>query len=147
MLLLFFVLLCQRVKSSRSQMLFKIGVLKNFPIFTGKHLCWSLFFNKVAGLRPRILLKKRLQHSCFPLNFAKFLRTPFYTEQPRWLLLEIDICSRLSCQVNLVNPNFLTPQEIKTLSAFSLQQVKSRNYVPPSASLACVGNTVNLLVF
>ena len=22
---------------------FKIGVLKNFAIFTGKHLCWSLF--------------------------------------------------------------------------------------------------------
>ena len=31
-------------------MFFKIGVLKNFAIFTGKHLCWSLF-NKVAGLK------------------------------------------------------------------------------------------------
>ena len=27
------------------------GVLKNVPKFTGKHLCQSLFFNKVAGLR------------------------------------------------------------------------------------------------
>ena len=27
---------------------------RNFPIFTGKHLCWSLFFNK--------LYWKRLQH-------------------------------------------------------------------------------------
>ena len=25
------------------QMLFKIGVLENFAIFTGKHRCWSLF--------------------------------------------------------------------------------------------------------
>ena len=41
--------------------------------FTGKHLCQSLFFNKVAGLRP--LLKN--WHRCFPVNFAKFLRTPF----------------------------------------------------------------------
>ena len=24
-------------------------VLRNFPKFTGKHLCQSLFFNKVAG--------------------------------------------------------------------------------------------------
>ena len=24
-----------------------------------------------------ILLKKRLWHKCFPVNFAKFLRTPF----------------------------------------------------------------------
>ena len=30
-------------KSSRLQMFFKIGVLKNFAIFTGKHLCWNLF--------------------------------------------------------------------------------------------------------
>ena len=28
--------------------------------FTGKHLCWSLFFNKVANLRPTTLLKMRL---------------------------------------------------------------------------------------
>ena len=26
------------------------GVLRNFTKFTGKHLCQSLFFNKVAGL-------------------------------------------------------------------------------------------------
>ena len=30
-------------RSSRSQMFFKIGVLKNFANFTGKHLCWSRF--------------------------------------------------------------------------------------------------------
>ena len=31
------------------QTFFKIDVLKNFPLFTGKHLLRSLF-NKVAGL-------------------------------------------------------------------------------------------------
>ena len=36
----------------------KKGVLKNFTKFTGKHLCQSLFFNKVAGLRPATLLKR-----------------------------------------------------------------------------------------
>ena len=45
------------------------------------------FFNKVAGLRPAILLKKSLYHRCFPVNFAKFLRAPFFIEQLRWLLL------------------------------------------------------------
>ena len=30
-------------RSSCWQMLFKIGALKNFATFTGKHLCWSLF--------------------------------------------------------------------------------------------------------
>ena len=29
----------------------KNGALRNFAKFTGKHLCQSLFFNKVAGLR------------------------------------------------------------------------------------------------
>ena len=53
------------------------GVLRNFTKFTGKHLCQSLFFDKVTGLRPVTLLKKRLWHRCFPVNFVKFLRTPF----------------------------------------------------------------------
>ena len=53
------------------------GVLRNFENFTGKHLCQSPFFNKVAGLRTATLLKKRLWHRCFPVNIAKFLRTPF----------------------------------------------------------------------
>ena len=65
----------------------KKGVLRNFAKFTGKHLCQSLFFNKVAGRSPAILLKKRLWHRCFPVNFVKFLRTPFLTEHLRWLLL------------------------------------------------------------
>ena len=47
-------------RSSRSHMFFKIGVFKNFAIFTEKHLCLSLFFNKFARLRPATLLKKKL---------------------------------------------------------------------------------------
>ena len=53
----------------------KKGVLRNFAKF---NLCLSLFFNKVAGLRSASLLKKKLWHTCFPVNFAKFLRTHFY---------------------------------------------------------------------
>ena len=29
------------------------------------------------------LFKKRLQHRCFPVKFAKLLRTPSFTEQLR----------------------------------------------------------------
>ena len=47
-------------RSSHQSCSMKKGVLKNFAKFTGKHLCQSLFFNKVAGLRPTTLLKKRL---------------------------------------------------------------------------------------
>ena len=38
---------------------------------------------------PITLLKKRLWHRCFPVNFAKFLRTTFFTEHLWWLLLHI----------------------------------------------------------
>ena len=55
-------------------------VLRNVTKFTGKHLCQSLFFNKIAGLRPATLFKKRLWHKCFPVNFARFLRSTFFTE-------------------------------------------------------------------
>ena len=63
------------------------GVLKDFAKFTGKHLCWSLFFNKVGGLQCATLLKKRFQYSCFPVNFAKLLRTAFKIEYLQGLLL------------------------------------------------------------
>ena len=37
------------LKSSRSEVFCKKGVLRNFTKFLGKHLCQSLFFNKVTG--------------------------------------------------------------------------------------------------
>ena len=40
-----------RFRSSRLEGFCKKGVLKNFTKFTGKLLCLSLFFNKVADLR------------------------------------------------------------------------------------------------
>ena len=55
-------------RSSCWQTFFKIGVLKNFAKFTGKHkhMCRSLFFNSVAALK--------LLARCFPVNFVKFYR-------------------------------------------------------------------------
>ena len=39
-------------RSNRQEVFHKKGVHKNFTKFAGKSLCQSLFFNKVAGLRP-----------------------------------------------------------------------------------------------
>ena len=68
-------------RSSCPKVLCKKGVLRNFTKFTVKHLCHSLLFNKVAGLR--------LWHRCFPMIFVKFLRIPFSIEHLWWLLLQI----------------------------------------------------------
>ena len=48
----------------------------------------SLFI-KVVGLKTCSSIKKRLQHMYFSVKFAKFLRTTFFAERIRWLLLEI----------------------------------------------------------
>ena len=91
-------------RSSRRTCSIKIGVLKAFAKFTRKHLCQSLFFNKVTDLRPATLLKKRLRHKCFPLNFAKFLRTSYRTPRSYcfcstlWLILLDDVNE--SCHAN-----------------------------------------------
>ena len=45
-------------RSSRLQMFFKIGRLKYFANFTGKHLCWSLFSIKSQAFRPGTPLKR-----------------------------------------------------------------------------------------
>ena len=74
-------------RSSHQRCPMKKGVLRNCTKFTVKHLCQSLFFNKVAGLRPATLLKKRLWHRCFPMSFAKFLRIPFLQNTSGRLLL------------------------------------------------------------
>ena len=66
----------------------KIRGLRNFAMCTGKHPCWSLFLIKLQVLKTCNFIKKRLQHRCFPVKFAKFLRTPFFfTKHFRWLLL------------------------------------------------------------
>ena len=84
-----------RRRSSDWRCSIRKGVLRNFVKFIGKHLRQSLSFNKVAGLRPATLLKKRLWHKCFPVNFAKFLRTPFLIKHLQWLLITHDVVGKL----------------------------------------------------
>ena len=45
------------------------------------------FLNEVADLRPVTLFKKCLWHRCFPVNFGKFLRTPFLQKTSGQLFL------------------------------------------------------------
>ena len=63
------------------------------------------FFSKVTGQRPATLLKKRLCHRSFPVNFVKFLRAPFFTEHPRWLLLKRLSKGFVSLEVTIFTKN------------------------------------------
>ena len=69
------------VRSSCPEVLYKKGVLKDCTKFTGKHLCQSLFYNNVAGLRLATLLKKTLAQM-FPCEFCKNFKNTFFYKAP-----------------------------------------------------------------
>ena len=83
------------------------GILKIFTKFTGKRLCQSLFSNEIAGLRSAIILKKRLWHRCFPANFLKLLRTPFYSIPLGDCFCKQTSLCRKQCLLNRVSANYL----------------------------------------
>ena len=64
-----FIVLSQNNRRSHQSCSMRKGALRNFTKLTGKRLCQGLSF--------LLLLKKRLWYRCFPVNFAKFLRTLF----------------------------------------------------------------------
>ena len=57
----------------------KKGVLKNFPKFTGKHLCQSLFFNK-ADSEACNFIKKGILAQVFSCEFCVISKNTFFTE-------------------------------------------------------------------
>ena len=78
----------QREEAATNGVLIKKEFLRNFVKFTRKHLCRSLFFNKLTAYMLAILLKKRIRHRRFLMNFAKFLITTFLQNTSGRLLLE-----------------------------------------------------------
>ena len=94
---------CSNSQKQPSEVFFeKRYSYKNFAKFTGKHLCWGLFFNKVVVLKPATLLIKRFQHRCFPVNFAKFLRMPFLQNNSVGLLLNSGEISEIGLLLQLL---------------------------------------------
>ena len=82
--MLIMLIIHQTIKKQPPEVFYKKVVLKNFAKYAGKHLCQSLFFNK-----------KRLWHRCFPVYFAKFLRTSFSQKTSGRLLLIIVTNTRI----------------------------------------------------
>ena len=66
------------LRSSHRSFSVKKGVLRNFVKFTGKHLCQSLFFNKVAA--PATLLKKETLTQVFSSEFYEISKNTCSTE-------------------------------------------------------------------
>ena len=76
LLFMLFIHVGKRLSRS-SQIFFMTGLLKNFAIFTGKHLYWSLFLIKLQDWRLVFLLKETPTQVFFSMNIARFLKTAF----------------------------------------------------------------------
>ena len=88
--------------SSRPEVFCWKGILKYFTKFTGKHLCQSLFFYKVAGRQP--------------VNFVKLLRIPFLQNTfGRLLLKQMILVFKLA---EKTNPTKKSADNLLTLSYF-----------------------------
>ena len=90
-------------------------------------------FRKVAGLQPCSYIKKRLEHWCFPVKFAKFLRTSTVKNIFERLLLfvspqntiakssgEFELYKTLSIQSIFLNITILFDQMLSQLKNVSL---------------------------
>ena len=47
----------KKSKSIRSQIIFEISSIKNFALFTGKHLFWGFFLMKLQAFKPATFFK------------------------------------------------------------------------------------------
>ena len=72
--------------------------------------------SNVTGLQAYNLIKKRLQHRCFPMSFAKFLRTP---------TLE-NICARLLLHCCLLHKAWYQKETCSVLGNISQKNMVNR---------------------
>ena len=74
-----FVLRISLYRSCRSEAFWEKGVLRNFAKFAVKHLCQSLFFNKVPAWN---FIKKETLAQVFSCEFCKISKNTFSYRTP-----------------------------------------------------------------
>ena len=91
------------------EVFYKKAVLKNFLIFTGKHLCWSLFLIKLQVLRSAALSKKNFNTSEYIVKFLKMPilkkiceRLPLFLFSHKYFsTFEENTCTRVPLLINV----------------------------------------------
>ena len=97
-------------------------------------------FNKAADLKTCNPIKKRLRHRCFPMKFAKFLRTHFFIKEFQWLLLRFNSCFQRSSEqkpvrLSAINTRFSWK---KVFAAAKIQKQPPQVFCKRRASRASV---------
>ena len=89
-------------------------------------------FNRFAGFKTCNVLKKGLQHRCFPVNIAKFLRT----------LILMKICEQLLLQFLLAIVNIFSWVLVSALNSRGLLQRSSSRFKEFSLGWLVVGSSL-----
>ena len=88
---------------------------RKIPVF-------EYFFNNVAGLKTCSFIKKRLQHSCFPVKFVKFLIIPFLQNTFGGYFWNLTYASAaILLHIRIENLNWNESHEQKTINIFMLR--------------------------
>ena len=101
------------------------GHLNSLPVRFLKMHCEPL------NVSEAVVLKKRLWHRCFTVNFAKFLRTPFLQNTSGLLLLmsyrisELALGNDLSRKISRKEPRFSKVEPLSFLKPNLTQYVSS----------------------
>ena len=98
-----------------------------------KQLCLSLVLSKIAGCRLGILFKRgSVRYGCFLVDFAKFLRNPFFIEKLSttasvfcsgnecWCKRCGPIDANRNCLINGENLNLFTIYLINTMKELTI---------------------------
>ena len=120
-------------RSSQSHMVYIIGVPKNLVQFIGKHLCWSVFFNKLQAWGKQLYQKRDFGTGVFLWILWNFFRNTFFTEVFKTTCLlwvrgkncfffpsVFSFLSSLSCQISIrteCNYVFFVGQHMRTRTA------------------------------
>ena len=82
-------------RKAPGSVLLRKGVLRNFAKVTGKHMYQGLFLITLQADACNFIKEETLAQVCFPVNFAKFQKTSFFTEHLWWPLLNVGIMFKI----------------------------------------------------
>ena len=80
----------ETLRSSRSQMFFKIGVLKVFSMFA-KTPVFESPFNKAGALKACIFIQKEIPTQVFSCEYCEFFKNTFLVEYFLIIILLCDV--------------------------------------------------------
>ena len=127
------LLLLLILKSSHRTCYVGKGTVKSF---TGKHFCWSLFLIKLQ-VKSEGVSERR----CFPLKFAKFLKTLIFKKTCFFMYLLLTIHEK-----DTTNETQLEPSETYMVEFFweNSQQLLAINYFHKNVSSQIFGRVLNM---